>query len=109
MVSGRIELDCSQLKKLDAWRSARQPPAAETAACTILSKTIKTPPWNEIATILPVEEFESALVQSLMQTLNSRALAHEIGGSCGYDASQMGHMIILFTIDNIFFSAPGIA
>jgi hypothetical protein len=106
-MSGRIEQDCRQLTT----RCLIKRPAAagrEDCGCTILSKTIKKRPWNEIATKLPVDEFESALVQSLMQTLNSQVLAHEIGGPCGYDASQMGHMIILFAIDNIF-SAPGSA
>jgi hypothetical protein len=69
MVNGRIEQDYRQLKNStpDKTPGNRRP---RRLRLHDLSKTIETRPWNEIATKLPVDEFESALVQSLMQTLN---------------------------------------
>ena len=43
--------------------------------------------------IVADDEFKSAPVQSLMEALNSRALAHEISGLCAYDTSQMGQVV----------------
>lgn len=52
-------------------------------------------PWREerYDLVIPAREFESAAIQSLMEALNSRALAREISGLCGYDTSQMGQVV----------------
>jgi putative molybdopterin biosynthesis protein len=43
--------------------------------------------------IVADDEFKSPPMQSLMEALNSRALAHEINGFCAYDTSQMGDLV----------------
>lgn len=52
-------------------------------------------PWREerYDLVIPANEFESAPVRSLMEALNSRALAQEISGLCAYDTSQMGQVV----------------
>ncbi|MFZ0888320.1 MAG: substrate-binding domain-containing protein [Candidatus Binataceae bacterium] len=57
--------------------------------------SLKFQPWREerYDLVVPTTEFESAPVQSLMEALNSRALAREIASLCAYDTNQMGQMV----------------
>jgi molybdate-binding protein/DNA-binding XRE family transcriptional regulator len=52
-------------------------------------------PWREerYDFVIPEQEFHLAPMQSLIEALNTRALANEIGQLCAYDASQMGTVV----------------
>jgi molybdate-binding protein/DNA-binding XRE family transcriptional regulator len=49
-------------------------------------------PWREerYDLVIPEEDFNATPVQTLLDALNSRTLANEIGHLCLYDTSQMG-------------------
>jgi molybdate-binding protein/transcriptional regulator with XRE-family HTH domain len=49
-------------------------------------------PWREerYDLVIPEEDFNATPVQTLLDALNSRTLANEIGHLCSYDTSQMG-------------------